>query len=137
MIELLVIVKGIDGGCNGSNGPGASTAKRGKKVTTAEANPTDATTKLAIAAMTFQCRFHHGDFCCGGGGGGGGLFNLLRPFDLGIALSTSAENASVFCGSSDVSATRYSRAKNVYIILVVIPELKLRNIQRRLPLALR
>jgi hypothetical protein len=79
MIELFVIVKGIDGGCNGSNGPGASTAKRGKKVTTAEANPTDTTTKLTIAEMAFQCRFHHGDFCCAGGAWGDAGFEKKRP----------------------------------------------------------
>jgi hypothetical protein len=43
-----------------------------------------------------------------------------------------AENASVFCGSYGASATRYSGTKYVYVLPVVVPELKFGNVQRHI-----
>jgi hypothetical protein len=48
------------------------------------------------------------------------------------SVSHNAENASVFCGSVGVSATRYRGLENVVIGPVIIPELKFRDVQRQI-----
>jgi hypothetical protein len=43
-----------------------------------------------------------------------------------------AENAAEFFGVSGVSAPRYSGPKNINVLPIVVPELKLRNVQRHI-----
>jgi len=54
---------------------------------------------------------------------------VFLPFLL-LPIFLFTENASVFCGSFGVSASRYSSTKNVRVITVVVPELKFCNVQR-------
>jgi len=59
---------------------------------------------------------------------GGWFTQAIYP--LPVALS--AEYASVFCGSSGVSATRYRRTEDVGVFSVVIPKLKLGDVERQI-----